>query len=84
MSLRSAVLVRAADRPGELVRGVIDCLVRMPDGRVTVIEFKTGAHRPEHGAQAGLYARAVASALATSVDVRVLYPQAPARDVPLE
>ncbi|HEY7473424.1 MAG TPA: UvrD-helicase domain-containing protein [Vicinamibacterales bacterium] len=73
------------DRPGELVRGVIDCLVRMPDGRVTVIEFKTGAHRPEHGAQAGLYARAVASALAaTSVDVRVLYPQAPARDVPLE
>ena len=76
------------DRPGELIRGVIDCLVRMPDGRVTVIEFKTGGRRPEHGAQADLYARALAGVLAaTAVDVRVIYPRGAVPgvpDVPLE
>ena len=57
----------------------------MPDGRVTVIEFKTGGRRPEHEAQADLYARALASVLAaTAVDVRVVYPQEPLPDVPLE
>ena len=63
-----------ADRPGELVRGVIDCVVRTPDGRATVIEFKTGRRRDEHAAQAGLYAGALRTLLAaTDVDVRVWY-----------
>jgi ATP-dependent exoDNAse (exonuclease V) beta subunit len=63
-----------ADRPGELVRGVIDCLVKRPDGRATVIEFKTGRRRDEHTAQAGLYARALKTVLsATEVDIRVWY-----------
>jgi ATP-dependent exoDNAse (exonuclease V) beta subunit len=66
------------DRPGELVRGVIDCLVETPDGRMTVVEFKTGGPRPEHQAQAGVYAQALASVLAApGIEVRVVYPAAP-------
>ncbi len=38
-----------------VVRGTIDCLVRQPDGHVTVVDFKTGAPRPEHEAQLALY-----------------------------
>jgi ATP-dependent exoDNAse (exonuclease V) beta subunit len=66
------------DRPGELVRGVIDCLVETPDGGLTVIEFKTGGPRPEHQAQVAVYAQALASALpAPVVDVRVVYAAGP-------
>jgi ATP-dependent exoDNAse (exonuclease V) beta subunit len=66
------------DRPGELVRGVIDCLVWTADGRATVIEFKTGGRRPEHDAQAGTYARAISTALdGAEVDVRLVYADRP-------
>ncbi|HEX7780374.1 MAG TPA: 3'-5' exonuclease, partial [Vicinamibacterales bacterium] len=66
------------DRPGELVRGVIDCVVETPDGRMTVIEFKTGGPQPDHQAQADLYARALASVLSDpGIDVRVVYPAGP-------
>jgi ATP-dependent exoDNAse (exonuclease V) beta subunit len=41
-----------------MVRGTIDCLVRRPDGGVSVLEFKTGARRPEHLEQLNLYRRA--------------------------
>jgi len=41
-----------------MVRGTIDCLVRRPDGGVSVLEFKTGARRPEHLEQLNLYHRA--------------------------
>jgi len=61
------------DRPGDLVRGVVDCLVLAPDGTATVVEFKTGTPRPAHGAQAGLYARAMAAALGAPVGVKILY-----------
>ena len=62
------------DRPGELVRGVIDCLVETPDGRMTVIEFKTGGPRPEHQAQADVYAKALANVLsAPKIEVHVVY-----------
>ena len=33
-------------RPGDVVRGVIDCLVVRPDGSATVLEFKTGEAPP--------------------------------------
>jgi ATP-dependent helicase/nuclease subunit A len=63
------------DRPSDLVRGVVDCLVVSPDGTVTVLEFKTGRPRPEHDAQAALYAAAIAAALGTDrVTVKILYP----------
>lgn len=61
-----------------IVRGVIDCLVRHDDGRVTVVEFKTGSPRPEHREQIALY-QAAAEALfpAASVDGLLVYPEDP-------
>ena len=38
-----------------IVRGSIDCLVREDDGRITVVELKTGVRRPEHAAQLAVY-----------------------------
>jgi ATP-dependent exoDNAse (exonuclease V) beta subunit len=63
------------DRPGERVRGLIDCLVIAPDGSATVVEFKTGQPRAEHQAQAEWYVRAVQAAFgAGPVLARILYP----------
>jgi CRISPR/Cas system-associated exonuclease Cas4 (RecB family) len=63
------------DRPGERLRGLIDCLVIQADGRATDVEFKTGRPRPEHEAQAARYARAVEAALGVGpVGTRILYP----------
>ena len=61
-----------------IVRGVIDCLVRHDDGRVTVVEFKTAGPRPEHREQIALY-QAAAEALfpAASVDALLVYPEDP-------
>jgi ATP-dependent helicase/nuclease subunit A len=59
---------------GALVRGTIDCLVTRPHGPVTVLEFKTGAPRPEDATQAALYRKAAEALFpGTEVDVRVLY-----------
>jgi ATP-dependent helicase/nuclease subunit A len=57
-----------------VLRGVIDCLVLAPDGTATVIEFKTGAARPGHEAQADIYAQAVSAVLGgREVSVKILY-----------
>jgi hypothetical protein len=61
------------DRGSERVRGAVDCLLLHDDGSATVLEFKTGAPRPEHETQARLYAAAIQAALRTPVDFRVLY-----------
>jgi len=43
-------------RDGEvMVRGTIDCLVRVDERVLVVLEFKTGRPRPEHEAQIALY-----------------------------
>jgi ATP-dependent helicase/nuclease subunit A len=56
-----------------IVRGTIDCVV-MSDGRVTVLEFKTGRRRPEHEAQAALYREAAERLFPGAVvDSRVIY-----------
>ena len=56
------------------VRGAIDCLRRWPDGRVTVIEVKTGAPRPEHESQLGIYLEAARALFpGRQVDGRLLY-----------
>lgn len=47
------------DRPGECLRGVIDCVVSRPDGSLVVLELKTGRRRPEHDVQLALYVDAV-------------------------
>jgi ATP-dependent helicase/nuclease subunit A len=67
------------DRPEAIVRGVVDCLVVAPGGRVTVVELKTGRPKPEHEQQAALYARAMAAVLGRMptdppIDVRIFYP----------
>jgi ATP-dependent helicase/nuclease subunit A len=64
-----------AGRSGEVVRGVIDCLVVSPTGEVTVLEFKTGRPRPEHEAQAALYAASLRAALGIDrILVKIIYP----------
>jgi ATP-dependent exoDNAse (exonuclease V) beta subunit len=63
-----------ADAPGVLVRGVIDCVVVTPEGRATLVEFKTGRPRPEHEAQAAICAAALRGALGiAAVDVKIVY-----------
>jgi ATP-dependent exoDNAse (exonuclease V) beta subunit len=60
-------------REDAMVRGTIDCLVRH-GGRVTVLEFKTGAPHPEHDAQAALYREAAQAIFPDAiVDARVVY-----------
>ena len=48
------------DIDGTVVHGAIDCLI-LAENSVTVLEFKTGASRPDHAAQADLYRRAAAA-----------------------
>jgi len=57
-----------------MVRGVIDCLVVPTDGPPLVLEFKTGASRPEHAAQVDRYLAAVRAFLADNrVETKILY-----------
>ncbi|HUF48644.1 MAG TPA: UvrD-helicase domain-containing protein [Vicinamibacterales bacterium] len=64
------------DDPATIVRGVIDCVVRRPDGGVTILELKTGAPRPGHEEQARRYAEAFGTALGSSgVQVKIVYPR---------
>jgi len=59
------------------VRGSIDCLIRH-DRSITVLEFKTGAHQPEHDAQADLYRRAAAALFPDFVvSSRLVYAKPP-------
>ena len=51
-------LRRSAGDDVEIVRGVIDCLSRRPDGGMTVVELKTGRPRPEHQRQLDMYVEA--------------------------
>jgi ATP-dependent helicase/nuclease subunit A len=57
-----------------ILRGTFDCLIRRPDGRVTVLELKTGKPAPEHEQQLATYV-AAARALypGTLVEGRVVY-----------
>jgi ATP-dependent helicase/nuclease subunit A len=68
---------------GRLVRGTIDCLIqeRALDSadaaivKMTVLEFKTGAPRPEHREQATLYRLAAEAAHpGATVEARLVYP----------
>jgi ATP-dependent helicase/nuclease subunit A len=60
-----------ASGPKRIVRGAVDCLVLRPDGRVLVLDFKTGVRREEHEAQLTLYVRA-AQAFCHTADVEGL------------
>jgi ATP-dependent helicase/nuclease subunit A len=62
------------DRPDVIVRGRIDCVVEQPDGRLCVVEFKTGRPRPEHEQQIALYRDALSAACPDrEIFTRLLY-----------
>jgi ATP-dependent helicase/nuclease subunit A len=62
------------DQSGVLVRGAVDCLVERPDGRLVVLEFKTGRPRAAHEAQVGLYVAALERALGTkAISAQIVY-----------
>jgi ATP-dependent helicase/nuclease subunit A len=64
------------DEPDVIVRGTIDCLVARPDGSFEVLEFKTGAPRPEHAHQLEVYLRAARHAFpGATVTGELVYPQ---------
>ena len=66
---------RPPDRPGMLVRGAVDCLVEMGDGRFLVLEFKTGQRREADADQAGLYVAALEFALGKgTISAQIVYP----------
>lgn len=63
------------ETPGVIIRGSIDCVVVQPDGAVRVLEFKTGAPRPEHAQQLELYRRATQAAVpGATVIAELVYP----------
>ena len=66
---------------GLLCRGVLDCLVRTPEGAVTVLEFKTGKPRPEHQQQIATYRMAAEKLFpGANVDVRLFFSSLPSPD----
>ncbi|MEQ1758224.1 MAG: UvrD-helicase domain-containing protein [Vicinamibacterales bacterium] len=63
---------------GGLIRGTIDCLARLDERNVLVLEFKTGRPRPEHDDQVALYCRAARALFpACHVDSRLIYASKP-------
>jgi ATP-dependent exoDNAse (exonuclease V) beta subunit len=64
-----------------ILRGTFDCLVRRPDGGLTVLELKTGKRAPEHELQLATYV-AAARALhpGTVVEGRLVYAGEPDLD----
>ncbi len=57
-----------------IVRGSIDCLAEQLDGRVVVVEFKTGRRHPWHAAQLELYLRAAKAIFpGRPVESRLIY-----------
>jgi ATP-dependent exoDNAse (exonuclease V) beta subunit len=66
-----------ADAPGAIVRGSIDCLALASDGRVVIVEFKTGQRRPAHAAQVAVYQKAMQAVWPDRiVETLVVYPAA--------
>jgi ATP-dependent exoDNAse (exonuclease V) beta subunit len=60
---------------GEVVRGVIDCVVLGLSGEAVGLEFKTGQPRASHERQAEVYSRAVSAIFQRQrVEVKIIYP----------
>jgi ATP-dependent helicase/nuclease subunit A len=60
-----------------VLRGVIDCLAWRPDGRVVVVDFKTGTRRESDRRQLRAYVDAVRSMYpGSSVEGCLVYPEA--------
>lgn len=73
-ALRDPAAPPRAGGPAVVRRGTIDCLVRDTDGRITVLEFKTGRPRAEHARQLDVYVTAARAMFPeAAVDGRVVY-----------
>ncbi len=60
--------------PAVVLRGTIDCLARDADGRITVLEFKTGRPRAAHARQLDAYVAAARAMFPeAAVDGRLVY-----------
>ena len=71
-----------ADEGGAVVRGTIDCLARFADGRIVVVEIKTGRPHEWHQAQLDWYVRAAGALFpGHPVEGRVFYAH-PGRTAP--
>jgi hypothetical protein len=65
--------VRPSGAP-RILRGSFDCLVRRPDGGVTILELKTGAPLPDHDEQLQTYLTAArALFLGMPVEGKLVY-----------
>ena len=59
----------------QVLTGAIDCLAKVGDGRVRVLEFKTGPPRPEHTWQLEQYVAAARAMFpGMGVEGRLIYP----------
>ena len=59
-----------------VLRGVIDGVAVMPDNRVIILEFKTGARRAAHEQQLALYLRAAGELFpGRAVEGRLIYDE---------
>ena len=63
-------------RRGESIwRGTIDCLIQTSPTTMTVLEFKTGRPRPEHGVQLELYREAASKLFpGMTIQTHLVYP----------
>jgi ATP-dependent helicase/nuclease subunit A len=59
---------QAGDGEWQLVQGVVDVLATEADGRLLLLDFKTGRRDPAHREQVRIYAEAVGRALRRPVD----------------
>ena len=60
---------------GRILRGSIDCLAVLADGRAVVLEIKTGRRQPWHEHQLEVYVRAARELLpGVTVEGRLVYP----------
>jgi ATP-dependent helicase/nuclease subunit A len=73
--------VRLAGDPADgterdsVIRGSIDCLAILPDGRIRVVELKTGRPQSWHAVQLDTYVRAVRALFpGAPVDGQLIYP----------
>ncbi len=71
---RDATAPTAEGGPAVVLRGTIDCLARTADGRIIVLEFKTGRPRAEHARQLDAYVAAARAMFpAAAVEGRLVY-----------
>ncbi len=64
-----------------ILRGTFDCLVRRPDGSVTLLELKTGKPSPAHEQQLSAYLAAARALFpGTTVEGKVVYAREPDLD----